>query len=148
MPNTQTGFGSPEQVHIENEWYDGPRNAIADIGGRLHRFVSQWDESEGEYLGTCLVWPVAPDELVLGREQWLIFVAWNDEYEAGRVGCNTHPGQPSSNARWHEIDGSLKSLRETVPLGARPAKAQAVDIERDRRYAPDGPQYRLAWRFL
>ena len=75
MPNTQTGFGSPEQVHIENEWYDGPRNAIADIGGRPHRFVSRWDESEDKYLGTCLVWPVAPDELVLGREQWLIFVA-------------------------------------------------------------------------
>jgi hypothetical protein len=87
MPNPQTGFGSPEQVHIEDEWYDGPRNGIADIGGRPHRFVSQWGESEDEYLGTYLLWPVAPDELVLGREQWLLFVVWNDEYEAGRVGC-------------------------------------------------------------
>jgi len=131
MSNIQADFGSPEQVYVENEWYDGPRSGVADIDGRPHRFVSQWDETGNDYVDTFLVWPIEPDELALEREQWLIFVAWNDEYEAGRVGTDTHPAHPGSNARWDEIARTLKDAREIVPSGARPAKAQLVSIEGD-----------------
>jgi hypothetical protein len=96
-------FGPAEHVHVENEWYDGPRAGIADVGGLPHRFASQWDDDEEDYLGTFLVWPVAPAELALEREQWAIFVAWNDRYEAGAVRTDSHPGHVGTNPRWDEV---------------------------------------------
>ena len=143
-----TEFGPPEQVYVENEWYDGPRAGVASINGKPHRFVSQFDEQEDEYLGTFLVWPIQAAELSLEQEQWKIFVSWNDDYEAGRVGVDSHPGHPGTNERWDEINALLKTSRESIPSGARRAKAEMIFVEGDRRYASSGPSYHLSWRLL
>lgn len=80
-------YGPPEHVFVETEWYDGPRAGIANVNGLPHRFASQWDEQEDEYLGTFLVWPVHPEELLLEQEQWQIFVVsvWRSHLERSRV---------------------------------------------------------------
>jgi hypothetical protein len=110
--------------------------------------VSQFDEQEDEYLGTFLVWPIQAAELLLEQEQWKIFVSWNDEYEAGRVGTDSHPGHPGANERWHEIHSLLKTSRESIPSDARRAKAEMMFGEGDRRYTSSGPSYRLSWQLL
>jgi hypothetical protein len=140
--------GPPEHVLVENEWYDGPRAGVANVNGQPHRFVSQWDEEEDDYLGTYLVWPVDADEVALEQEQWCIFVAWNEQYEAGKVDSATHPGHPGTNSRWDEIASQLATRREAVPSTAKRAKAQMVHLERDQRYAPSGPAYQLSWELL
>jgi hypothetical protein len=141
-------FGPPEHVYVENEWYDGPRAGVANVHGRPHRFVSQYDEEEDEYLGTFLIWPIAEQELSLEQEQWKIFVNWNEDYEAGKVGVESHPGHPGTNARWDEISTILKANRGSVPHDARLAKAQLVFAEGRQRYAPSGPRYQLSWSLL
>lgn len=143
-----TEFGLPEQVYVENEWYDGPRAGVASIFGEPHRFVSQFDEADDEYLGTFLVWPIGQAELSLEQEQWRIFVNWNEEYEAGRVGTETHPGHPGTSKRWDEINSILKPSREFIPSNAKRARVQMVPLERNQRYAPSGPSYRLSWKML
>ncbi|MEK8035045.1 hypothetical protein AACH06_29870 [Ideonella sp. DXS29W] len=102
-----TEFGPPEQVYVENKWYDGPRAGVADVQGKPHRFVSQYDEQEDEYLGTFLIWPIGEEDLLLEQEQWRIFVNWNEDYEAGKVGVESHPGQPGMSGRWDEIEAIL-----------------------------------------
>jgi hypothetical protein len=139
---------SSEQVHIENEWYDGPRAGIADIQGTPYRFKSRFDEKADEYLGTYLVWPANTEELALEQEQWAIFVRWNDDYERGIADVETHPGNAGVNKRWAELDALLKDRREIVPGDARRAKADLVRIEREARYTLSGPDYRLRWNFL
>jgi hypothetical protein len=141
-------YGAPERVYVENEWHDGPRAGVANIGGASHRFVSQWDEEEGEHLGTFLVWPIDEAELTLEQEQWQIFVKWNEEYEAGKVGTESHPGCPGTNKRWDAINSLLEPRRRSVPEGALRAKVQMVHLENQRRYASTGPAYQLAWRLL
>jgi hypothetical protein len=141
-------YGPSENVLVENEWYDGPRAGIANINGRPHRFVSQWDEEEDEYLGSFLVWPIHADEVALEQEQWRIFAAWNEQYEAGEVDASTHPGRPGTNERWDEIASQLAGPRATVPSTAQRAKAQMVHLEREQRYAQSGPAYQLSWRLL
>ena len=141
-------YGPPEHVFVENEWYDGPRAGVANVGGRLHRFVSQWDEEADDYLGTFLVWPIEADEAALEQEQWQIFVHWNDQYEAGVVGSDSHPGHPGANKRWDEIASQLAAQRMSVPPFARRAKAQMLPLEQLPRYALSGPSYQLAWCFL
>jgi hypothetical protein len=141
-------YGPPEHVLVENEWYDGPRAGVANVNGHPHRFVSQWDEEEDEYLGTFLVWPVDAEEVALEQEQWRIFVAWNEQYEAGEVDTATHPGHTGINERWDEIALELASRRETAPSSAKRAKAQMVCLEREQCYAPSGPAYQLSWEVL
>ena len=143
-----TEFGPPEHVYVENEWYDGPRAGVANIQGKPHRFVSQFDEAEDEYLGTFLVWPIGEPELALEQEQWRIFASWNGDYEAGKVGAESHPGHPGTNKRWDEIHSLLQASRESVPSNAVRAKAHLVHAERSQRYLPSGPSYRLSWRLL
>lgn len=143
-----TEFGPPEHVYVENEWYDGPRAGVADVQGQPHRFVSQFDAQEDEYLGTFLVWPIAEPDLALEQEQWQIFVNWNEEHEAGRVGVESHPGHPGTNERWDEINALLKASREAVPNNARRAKVQLVFVEGEQRYTPSGPRYQLSWSLL
>ena len=141
-------FGPPEKVHVENEWYDGPRAGIADVGGVPHRFQSQFDEAEDEYVGTFLVWPIDAVTLSLEIEQWQIFVAWNDLYESGASDVKAHPGHGGVSERWDEIQAQLQVARACVPSGAKRAAVKIESLEQGRRYAPSGPSYRFCWRLL
>jgi hypothetical protein len=141
-------YGPPEHVYVENDWYDGPRAGVANINGRAHRFVSQFDEAEDEYMGTFLVWPIEEVELLLEQEQWRIFVNWNERYEAGLSGVESHPGHGGVNDRWDELNSMLKAVRSQVPESARRARAQLVPVERAERYIASGPSYQLAWKLL
>ena len=141
-------YGAPGKVYVENDWFDGPRAGIADIGGVPHRFRSLFDEKDDEYLGTFLVWPVDQATLDLEVEQWHIFVDWNASYEAGRAGTESLPGHGGIDARWDELDRLLKNSRSEVPHEARRAIAEMTRIDRNTRYAPSGPAYMLAWCLL
>jgi hypothetical protein len=141
-------FGPQERVYVENEWYDGPRGGIADVGGVPHRFKSQFDEVGDEYLGTFLIWPVDAAILGLEIEQWQIFVAWNDLYEAGASDVNAHPGHGGISARWDEIQNQLQAARTDIPAEAKKARVKVEPLDRERRYAASGPSYSLRWCLL
>jgi hypothetical protein len=69
MMEDAEGFGPPEKVHVENEWRDGPRAGVADVGEAPHYFESLSDEPEGTF-GTFAVWPADRISLAQGIEQW------------------------------------------------------------------------------
>ncbi len=148
LPPMMSTFGPAEHVYVENEWYDGPRAGIADVNGMPHRFTSEWDEVGDEYLGTYLVWPVSAEELALEQEQWAIFVAWNDRFEAGTADTNSHPGHVGTNARWDEIEAQLASKRKSTPPAGKRAKVQFFPLEGGSRYALSGPAYQLSWALI
>lgn len=141
-------YGPPEKVHVELEWYDGPRFGIADINGIPHRFKSLFDETNDEYLGIFVVWPIATETLALEIEQWEIFVEWNSRYERGEVSEKSHPGHGRLNPRWDELDKLLAKSRSEVPVGAKKALAQLERLNREGRYESDGADYTLCWCFL
>lgn len=140
-------WGPAETVHVEIDWYDGPRAGIADVCGVPHRFKSNFD-GDGEATGTFLVWPIDEHTLQLEIEQWLIFVSWNDRYEAGQTDTSSHPGHGGIDARWDALQARLAIDRAEVPTSARPAAARISRIDGASRYAPSGPAYRLSWRLL
>lgn len=64
-----------EPVHVELDWYDGPRHGLADVDGVPHYFravhdYAHVDEPDDEYF----VWPASDTALAWEREQWTIFV--------------------------------------------------------------------------
>ncbi len=141
----QYGF---ERVYVESEWYDGPRSGIADIHGVPHRFKSNFDEHDDEWLGTFVVFPIEPDLLALEQEQWRIFVAWNKRHEADCQDTSTHPGHGGIDQRWDELEVLLAESRNTYPADVRSAKAEFLRLDREERYDDDGPDYRLSWKVL
>ena len=139
-------FGPPERVYVENDWYDGPIAGVADVWGVPHRFKMKFDEVEDEYLSTYLVWPIDRHILELEIEQWQVFIAWNDLYEAGEASTDSHPGHGGLHQRWDELQALLHSDRELVPIEALEAQLKLERIDRDRRYDASGPDYRLRWK--
>ncbi len=131
-----TAYGPPEKVYAELDYYDGPRGGIADVGGIPHRFKSPFDQAEDDYSETFLIWPIAPEMLLLEVEQWRIFTAWNALYEAGEVGTETHPGHGGLNL--------LQASRSEVPADARKMRVDFVPTGA-ARYAPEGPAYQARW---
>lgn len=141
-------FGPFERVCVENDWYDGPKEGIAEIDGVPHRFQLLFDENEDEYLSTFKVWPVSLEELVLEIEQWCIFVNWNIRYESGEVDAESHPANGGRDFRWDEIVGALKVLRQEEFLNVKYAKAQIKPANNAARYDLSGPNYLMSWKFL
>jgi len=133
-----------EKVYVENDWYDGPRQGIADYNDLPHRFVANFDDLKG-YEDTFRLFPVSDEEFALEIEQWKIFVEWNKEYDLGKASTDTHPGHGGINKRWDEIERALKPNRELVPLNAVEAKATFSQNEQENRYELSGPSYAVVW---
>ena len=133
-----------EKVYVENDWYDGPRRGIANYNGLPHRFVANFDELKG-CDDTFKIFPVTEEELSLEIEQWKIFVEWNNKYELGEVGTDTHPGHGGINKRWDEIEGVLSPKRNHIPSNALEANANFTQNEQSNRYDLSGPSYGVVW---
>ena len=141
-------FGEPEKVHIELEWYDGPREGIAEVQGKLSRFKSVFSEEMDDYISGFIVFPVSEEVYNLEKEQWLIFVRWNTEYENGQKEVSSHPGIKGNNKRWEEINALLKDVRNNIPTEAKTIEARFVRINQEKRYEESGPDYMLSWAVI
>ncbi len=138
-----------ERVYVELEWYDGPRAGIADIRGVPHRFKSNYDEDDDASLGgTFSVFAIDADILMLEQEQWCLFVAWQRRCERGEDSVSRHPAHGGIDSRWDELDRLLADSRGSMPQDVRKAKAERLWLDREERYAEDGPDYRLRWVLL
>jgi hypothetical protein len=132
-----------ERVHVELEWYSGPRKGVADIGGVPHYFYS-WDFDERDAIDKYVVWPASPEALAMERESWVIFAKWNDLYQAGTVGTDTHPGRGGISARYDELKELLAPYRE-APQDAKAMLGQMGYIDEGPRYSVKGVDYMMRW---
>ncbi|RZS29474.1 hypothetical protein EV193_12117 [Herbihabitans rhizosphaerae] len=137
-------MGGFEPVHVEHEWYDGPRAGIADVDRVPHYFRAVEPIAPDELPERFHVWPADDQVLAWEREQWLIHVRWNDRYEAGTAGVDTHPGHRGTDPRYDELDDLLEPHR-IPPPDARVLRAEWEITDRDQRYADDGPNSVVRW---
>ncbi|MER5204103.1 hypothetical protein [Streptomyces sp. NPDC002825] len=99
------GFG---RVIVESEWYDGPRVGLVDIDGKPHYFDG-YGRYSGDKADEYRVWPASPAAAELEREQWAIYVDWNERQGAGAA-CL---GQDGIDARYDELGALLTQYRQT-----------------------------------
>ncbi|MFD5639550.1 hypothetical protein ACFWJM_36170 [Streptomyces sp. NPDC127077] len=132
-----------ERVYVELEWYSGPRAGLADVGGQPHYFQGyDWDDADeaDEYS----VWPASDVAVELEREQWAIFVRWNERQGAGTVGPEIRPGQSGIDDRYDELALLLASYRQ-APDDAQRLMGE-VRFDTGVRYRVEGPDYWFRWR--
>lgn len=135
-----------EPVHVELDWYDGPRGGVARINGAPHYFRAVNDYARpGEPDDEYFIWPASQSALAWEHEQWAIFVEWNTRYEAGTATPDNHPGHGGISTRYDELTRLLEPHR-TTPEDARRMKAEWRWPGSPMRYRPDGPDYRGRWR--
>ncbi|WP_333740511.1 hypothetical protein [Streptomyces sp. IBSBF 2806] len=132
-----------EHVHVELEWYDGPRAGLADVDGKPYYFQSN-DYDHADEADVYSVWPASDTAVELEREQWAIFAKWNERHEAGTVGPETHPGRGGIDARYDELALLLVPYRQ-APHDARRLVGE-VRFDAGARYRVDGLDYWFRWR--
>ncbi|GAA4568853.1 hypothetical protein GCM10023193_51340 [Planotetraspora kaengkrachanensis] len=135
-----------ERVHIELDWYDGPRSGLADVWGAVHYFQALHDYNHGdagddEYF----VWPAGPDAFAMESESWQIYVNFAQRHDAGEVGIESHPGGGGVNDRYDELERLLAPHRVTPANGLR-LIAEWRPFDRPNRSADSGPGYMVKWR--
>src|SRR5436190_1448915 len=102
-----------EPVYTMPDWYDGPREGIADLDGRPHHFESQWDDLDRDADGnhqqdSFLLSPVDPQTLAWALEDWAIWLRWGKAFAQGATPRSTHPALPEDRARHEELKKLLE----------------------------------------
>lgn len=131
-----------ERVYVELEWYDGPREGVADVDGAAHYFQND-DYDHADEAAEYRVWPASVEALALEREQWAIYARWNERYEAGTVAPDSHPGHGGIDARYDELTALLTQHRQ-APGDARRLVAQWRFVA-GARYRVGGVAYWVRW---
>jgi len=77
-----------ETVYTVNDYYDGPRNGIADYHGKAHAYKCEWDDDADGWSESFLLSPISDEQLDAVMEDWLI---WR-RYQASFRAKNLRPG--------------------------------------------------------
>jgi hypothetical protein len=89
------------------DYYDGPRQGIADFGGVPHLYVSEWDDGANIDANTFKLSPVRRRVLALALEAWAIWRRWETALHQGRTTPQTHPALPDERSRRDELEEIL-----------------------------------------
>ena len=118
-----------ERVHTVWDYYDGPREGLADYGGVPHRYKSTWDNAADDWADTFELTPVDDETFRLEIERWQIWRAWERAFHSGQAAQESHPGNSGMNARYDEL-GRLIAIRMA------PLKPLEVRLTGDFRALP------------
>lgn len=104
-----------ERVYSITNFYDGPKEGIADYSGRPHHYLYDWDEALDDYAGTFTLALVDEDTMAIALEQWNIWRKWEVGFRRGGVSQKTHPAFGGIDARYDELNATLKSRIKAIP---------------------------------
>jgi hypothetical protein len=118
-----------EPVHTIWDYYDGPREGLADFLGRPHYYKNTWDEAADDWSPWYELVPVDAETLQLALEQWAIWLTWNEKFRAGLVPVESHPGHGGKIPRYDELEVMLESRIPDPGSGAVTAEGNFEVIE-------------------
>ena len=82
-----------ERVYTINDWYDGPRNGVADFRGRPHVYLCLWDKEKDEWSDEYLLNPIDNNTFESVIRDWQDWRRWETQFHSGKVSQESHPGQ-------------------------------------------------------
>lgn len=113
-----------ELVHTMTDYYDGPREGVADFEGAPHVYASEWSDRDDDWADTFLLSPITSDLFRLAMEDWEIWRRWESAFHEGRATRETHPALPEDRARHDELRRLLADQLSVDTQNAVRARAQ------------------------
>ena len=108
-----------ELVFTVTEYYDGPRQGIANFEGEPHFYDCVFDDALDDYSNLFRLTPITPAVFQLALEDWSIWERWELAFNTGKAVRDSHPALPEDRRRHEEImllDSSLKTDLERCLL--------------------------------
>jgi len=102
-----------ERVFTVTDYFDGPRQGIANFQGQPHFYECIFDEVVDEYSDSYQLTPINGAIFDLAKEDWAIWQRWELAFHTGKATIESHPALPQDRARHEEIrtivDPALKT---------------------------------------
>jgi hypothetical protein len=111
---SESGF---EKVFTVTDYYDGPRQGIANYTGSPHYYDCVFSDEKQDYTSVYSLTPISDEVFRLALEDWAIWRRWEQAFHTGQTSLETHPALPEDAVRHGEIESlvaeSLKMNRST-----------------------------------
>jgi hypothetical protein len=98
-----------EEVFTVTDFYDGPRQGVANFRGQPHFYDCIFDKGHEEYPLIYRLIPISQDILELAKEDWAIWKKWEAAFHSGKATLESHPALPQDRGRHEEIRAILDS---------------------------------------
>jgi hypothetical protein len=108
----QHGF---EEVFTVTDYYDGPRQGIADYLGLPHFYDCIFSDERQNFTSVYHLTPVSDQIFQLALEDWAIWKRWEHAFKSGKTVMDTHPALPEDAVRHSEIEALLADGLKTDP---------------------------------
>ena len=100
VPELQPGY---EEVFTVTDYYDGPREGVANFRGQPHFYECIFDGIKGDYSDLYRLTPLSLRIFELAKEDWAIWKKWEAAYHSGKTTFDSHPALSEDRARHEEI---------------------------------------------
>ena len=100
-----------ETVFTVNDYYDGPRNGVANLDGVPHIYFCDWDQDNDDWSSIYLLVPISPNLLTPVLEEWAIWLRWRAAYGAQSLTeDDKHPALASDRPRYDELHPLVEKI--------------------------------------
>jgi hypothetical protein len=104
-----------EEVFTVSEYYDGPRQGIANFCGSPNFYDCVFSDEKQHYLNRYRLTRISDDAFRLALEDWATWTRWEGAFKAGKTTRTTHPALPDDAARHTQIQELLTEHLKTDP---------------------------------
>jgi hypothetical protein len=133
-----------EEVHLVLDYWDGPREGVADYGGTPHYFRAVFDEKRDEWTDVFILSPLDLDTYRMVIERHEIWQRWQQAFDSGAVTIDSHPALPEDTNRNKELAEIIERKTEIDTITAIRLK---VSFEADdRTKLTSNRKWRVCWR--
>jgi hypothetical protein len=96
-----------ERVFTVTDYYDGPRQGIANFNGAPHFYDCIFSDQEDGYSNSYRLSPISIQIFDLAMEDWAIWERWECAFYNGTATQESHPALPRDRVRHKEIKVTL-----------------------------------------
>jgi hypothetical protein len=110
-----------ETVYTVHDYFDGPRNGIADYGGIAHAYKCAWDADLDDWSEGFLLSPISDEQLATVKEEWSDWRRYQAKQRAGELrSCDEHPALAEDRRRHDQLRQAVEdALRVTESIAVR-----------------------------
>ena len=140
-----------ETVHTVTDYWDGPREGVANYKGLPHYYKCLFDEQKDEWSDIFLVKSIDSETFALALEAWDIWLRWETAFRAGRTGKESHPALPEDHDRQTEISKLLVDRLQVDPHKDLKLEGEFEPLTRSvegKQIIPSEVKWRVHWHVV